>query len=277
MLNRPEYAKQSFWGKNADEFSHFRLSLDGETVWNKYEKALEQNDKIFVYYNHDSNLGELSEGYDVIKDILSNSKPLLGLSSARIGCKYPIQTDNFERALEWLSFPLSKSTIIQFNGMLSEEQFIQLLNHNELHHFAYNVVFPQSLTNEKKKEHLLEIFTWATIVWKRFRKFSLYISQDFLESDKWQRFFDLINFFMFSQILKHKSRIYVTFYDACCHLPTCNPLLDKTIITKADAREIYSFIQDNHEELFSKLYTTYDVIEKGGHIIDVSRSKYGNS
>lgn len=277
LLKLPEYSKQSFWGKSADEFSHFRLSLDGETIWDKYEKALEQNDKIYVYYNHDINLGELSEGYDTIQEILKNSKGQFGLTSARFGCKYPIQTENFEQAIKWLDMSLSKSTTVQFNGIMTDEQFLQLLRHENLHHFAYQVVFPQSFTNEKKKEHLLKIFLWATIVWKRFRKFSLYISQDFLESDKWQKFFDLINFIMFSQILRKRSRIYVTFYDVCCHLPDNKSFNDKGIVTKSDAREVFGFIQDNHEELFSKLYTTYDVIEEGGRIIDVSKNKYGNS
>ena len=82
---------------------------------------------------------------------------------------------------------------------------------------------------------------------------------------------------MFSQILCKKSRIYVTFYDVCCHLPSNKSFNDKGVVTKSDAREVFGFIQDNHEELFSKLYTTYDVIEKGGEIIDVSKNKYRNS
>lgn len=279
ILKRPEYAGQEYWGKNNSFISHFRLSLDGQNIWDKFEKPMIREKKIMTYYSHDYEINNINNSFEVIQDILKDSSGKGGRGSAGFGSKFPINVTNIEDALKWLSIPLSKSTQVVYNGILSTQDFLRLYESvapAHLAHFVYNVVIPQSFTNEKKNELFMEIYFMAIFLWKRKLKFSLTISQDFFESEKWADYLELLNTILFADASVDKT--YATMFSQVARFPSkreCNGR--KYRMSKNEARNVFAFIEQRNRPLFEKFYTTYQIEEQGGELIDVSKSKYRNS
>ena len=279
VFANPEYKNMQDWGKAiSDRNSHFRLSLDGKTIWEDYKIPLRYNNLTKVIFNHDRILANIENSFEEISGILSDIPQ--SATGPLLGTKFPIQVNNFNDMKKWLSLRLMKFTRVQFNGILSDEQFVELY-HNysplEVNRIIYNVDPPQSLSDEEKKQLILKIYYQTIFLWKNFKKISLSISQNFSLDRKWQKVLKYWEEMMFQERFL-KSRKYTTFFDFCASLPE-NTLNSKGeyIPNRHEARELFAFVEKNNRELFEKFYTTYDIAEENGVIIDVSKGKYGNS
>ena len=98
---------------------HLRLSLDGKTVWNEFERQLWDPDNATVFFFHDKDLKQIYGAFEVIQDLTKEST---GLMNGFVGMKFPVVVDNAADLLKWCSFkPASSFFCLQYNGIMDDE------------------------------------------------------------------------------------------------------------------------------------------------------------
>ena len=80
--------------------NHFRISLDGKTVWKDFTKQFTQ-ERPRTLFVHDFDLNRVEGSFEILRDI--SSEIIIGSHTAAIGNKFPIQVNNREDLLRWSS------------------------------------------------------------------------------------------------------------------------------------------------------------------------------
>ena len=128
---------------------------------------------------HDYNLSSIPRAFDAVEDIML-ARPR-GLTY-HIGNKYPINIYTFDELKKWLTLnPMGGCFYLQYNGIFTDEQIIELLSNSSmsLRQMIYNFTYNCSNENEFVINVLPQIYKQALFLRRYKIKFLLNIDEDF--------------------------------------------------------------------------------------------------
>lgn len=114
--------------KNKDYFNalsraqHFRISLDGKTIWENYQSQIQDPDRIKKYlFSHDVNLAEIQDARQELLRYLAQNPHL------NLALKFPIKVKNLQQFEDWYQFPLAKLfSEIQYDIIMTNEEAVKI-------------------------------------------------------------------------------------------------------------------------------------------------------
>ncbi len=261
-------AKKHFNTNLATTFStmqraeHIRLSLDGQNIWNNFEKQLTRETGNFGLILHDYNLGEVKGSLDLINDLLIDLYPTG--AQARVGMKFPVILNNEEEFLKWLRLPpLNIHYSTRYNGYLSKDTYEDLreirkkstsIPQSELN-ITGNTTYEKFITKD-----IVEIFKEIQDLRSYRINFPLIYDKDFFKDEMWKKTIDLILFYnrhisdQLSRSERHyRIAPYETFFS---YIRRCTQYWPgrSAFLNKYDCQEIFAFVREQNYELFKLFY-----------------------
>ena len=243
---------------------HLRLSLDGKTVWNNFEKQIPKNTKTNIMFFHDVDLGQVENSYEVIKDLLKKYSRK-SESAASLGVKFPITCNSYENFKLWDTLPFSDNFFnIKIDHMLNDEEFFDIIN-NISPATGQKIIYQVASSSSDKtlfvKDTLPKIFKQVIFCCNQHKQISLNISDDFKIDQEWKDLITLFNLYL--SAARNYTRV-PALYRFCKALKSQDSLRRTDIMSKEQARDLFLFIFNNHQELFKMFYECNNVILKGG-------------
>lgn len=172
-----------------EKANHFRLSLDGKTIWDNFEKQLTQ-ERPRTLFVHDFDLNRIDGAFELLKDM--TSQIIVGCHTAALGNKFPIQTYNREDLLKWSSIQPAKNFFsLQHNGLMEPnllKDFIDISRGTSIPRLLdYVVTSGCSSENDFLKNRLQEIYLQICFLRREKVKISLKYEDGFFSNPKWER------------------------------------------------------------------------------------------
>ena len=242
---------------------HLRLSLDGKTINPQWEKQLRKDPERFGVIFHDYDLGAVDGAYELIEHNLPNL--IAHKSGARIGMKFPVQTNTEEELLMWLQLlPLNQYYSLQYNGILTTTYATEL-KENRTYSGAQRQIVINVTGNTTSDEFIttgiVELLK-STLDLRRYRLvFPLKYDKAFFADYRWIEVLELFDFFI-SHINKnlHKDFYfnnvvpYETFYSSIKKETKKDKFNYMPLITKQQAQRVFQFVREHNYELFQMFY-----------------------
>ena len=189
-------AKNAF--KTMTIATHLRATYDEQTIAQDIERRIEKisNQSNTVIF-HDYNLSDFPYGleliHQIIKEYSTRSK-----NKIYIGAKFPIQINNNEQLIQWLSFNTSaRFYTLQINNIMNDESFNLLLQQsaNKCDNFEYMVTATSSSEDDFIINRLPIIYKQLLISQNRGKRILLKYEHDFFEDKRWEKLINYLNFF----------------------------------------------------------------------------------
>ena len=248
--------------------THFRLSLDGQTMLSfPYERLRPRHPCVIL---HDYDLAAISNSYDMVYDIMT-ARPR-GLMY-HIGNKYPINVYTFEDLKKWLNiYPMGNCFYLQYNGLLTDEQLIELLEDASmsLRQTIYNFTYKCQSEDDFVINVLPQIYKQALFLRKYKTKILLNIDEDFFQTPALLNLMKLINCWygktFIEDLPKPGGR---TLYGYCSSSKVAyiEPFpWQHLTVTKEQMRESFQYIREHNYDVFEKFYSAPGVILNGGKL-----------
>ena len=249
--------------------THARLSLDGKTYLNfPFERLRPRHPCVIL---HDYDIASIPNSFEMIREIM-DARPR-GLKY-HIGNKYPIQVYNFEELKKWLTiYPMGNCFYLQYNGLFTDEQIIELVNDPSMsmRQLVYNFIYNCQNENDFIINVLPEIYKQALFLRKNKLKILLNIDEDFFKTPELLNLMKLINCFYgknyAEQLYPHQRTLYS--YCACrtvAYMDTL-PWVHLTV-SKDQMRESFQYMRIHNYEVFDMFYSVPEVIAKGGKLVN---------
>lgn len=259
---------------------HIRLSLDGTSLWENYNKNIQLTGKTKCLIFHDYNLENIKDSDLIIKDILNQ---IPNKSKHFIGMKFPIQIENEQQLKKWLQFsPMTKFFSLQYNGLMDDEFFNEFLIKSKsiAMKFYYNIASKKH-TNQKDfiSKDLYKIY--KQILLARNLGISIILKYDdyFFKDKRWERLIKLINLYgNFSintiDMKKHPNyNNYNNDFTLFRYITTKKFFfgVNSKNFTLEELRDLFQMVREQNYEVFKMFYESCKVEFKGGKIIDKFR------
>ncbi len=249
--------------------THFRLSLDGQTMLPFPHERLRPRHPCVIL--HDYDLAAIPNSYDMVYDIMT-ARPR-GLMY-HIGNKYPINVYTFEDLKKWLNiYPMGNCFYLQYNGLLTDEQLIELLEDSSmsLRQTIYNFTYKCQSEDDFMINVLPQIYKQALFLRSHAIKILLNIDTDFFKTRELLNLMKLIDCFYGKNRLEFVRPHRQTLYEYCAwkrraYLEVC-PWVHFTV-SREEMRESFQYIRKNNYEVFDMFYSTPSVILKGGKLVN---------
>lgn len=245
--------------------AHMRLSLDGETVWKNFEKQLQKDKRNHIIYFHDVDLGNIKDAPEVVNYLLEKYS-YVREGSASIGTKFPIHCKDYEAFKVWNKLRFCDNFFsIQIDNILEDEEFAELISSISpatAKKIRYQVASASSDKNLFIKEQLPKIFKQVIFCCNQHKQISLVVDDNFLINKEWLDVVSLLNLFMSAAVSYSNVP---ALYRFCKALRPRNATYRNSVVCKEDARELFYYIHDNHQELFKMFYECNKVKLKGGN------------
>ena len=244
---------------------HLRLSLNGESIWDKFEKQIAANNKANICYFHDFDLGAIQDSPEAVKHIL-NKYSKKSTSPALLGTKFPIHCKDFKDFQTWNDFSTTEAFFtLQIDNVLEDEEFIEVvnsINQAKAKRIKYKVASSSSDKNDFIKNILPKIFKQVIFCCNNHKQISLIIDDDFFIEKEWVDIITLLNLYL-SAATKY-TRV-PALYRFCKSLKERDSLYKNSVMCKEEARDLFMFVYKNHPELFELFYECNQVeIVNGG-------------
>ena len=238
---------------------HLRLSLDGENIWQDFEKQIDLSKKE-NYFFHDFNLNSIKNSEKIIKELVKKQNN--NQATGYISTKFPIQVYNEKDMEKWIYF---KGSSLFFNldyyGTMSTEYFKHFLKVSPLQttekSIQYIVTHGYKNQQDFVNNGIEKIYDQFIIACTNRKRISLIYSDNFFEDKIWEDFFLLLELFNKSLLTMPKKyflngRKDNSLYNFVRHFKEVSQY-DKGI-TKERAREIFAFVRISNYSLFKKFY-----------------------
>lgn len=252
---------------------HLRLSLDGKTIWPKFEKQLQINPRTSTLFFHDYNLNEIENSHEVVKELLTRIER--SAASGFLAMKYPVIIDSLDDLIFWSSFRSTSSFYnVEINGPLSDEELYTYITMGNLRTAPSKIEY--NLTTKFKDEDdfvmngLLQIYNQVLFLRMNKTRFLLKYEDDFFVDKRWERVIKLMNSFMsvttrlgiqqFKYLIEKD-----TMFKFVRSFSENNIYKEYDMFTKSEARSIFSFVKEKNYEVFKAFYEANKVELKGGH------------
>ena len=240
---------------------HVRLSLDGKTIWNQWEKQLRKESGVYGIIFHDYNLNNIENAAVFIKSNLNNwIKSQLG---RRVGMKFPIQVNNQKDLYEWLKMmPMGSYYSLHHIGLLDESYAPELVEINKefftlrqvsvniSNQFTYDELINGGI--QRIFRNIINLRTYGLC-------FPLIYDEALFIDDNWKIVMKLIHRYNKHLVIIRSNdyfkRIepYETFFSYCKaaikQFQIKEPLLTKEVIEPA-----FQFVRENNYDLFKDFY-----------------------
>lgn len=249
--------------------THARLSLNGTSIIDfPYERLRPRHPCVVL---HDYNLASIPNSFEAVKEIM-DARPR-GLKY-HIGNKYPIQIYKFEELKKWLTiFPMGNCFYLQYNGLFTDEQIIELVNEPSMsmRQLVYNFIYNCQNENDFIINVLPEIYKQTLFLRKNKLKILLNIDEDFFKTPELLNLMKLINCFYgknyAEQLYPHQRTLYS--YCACRSIAYMDtlPWIHLTV-SKNQMRESFQYMRIHNYEVFDMFYSVPEVIAKGGKLVN---------
>ena len=240
---------------------HFRLSLDGKTIWNNFEKQIQITSQTNTLFLYDYNLNNIENSDIIIKELVDKLNK--GVAAGGIGMKFPIEVDNSYDLLKWTKFKPTKSFfLMQYNGIIEDEalvEFIQQQKNSSLSR-QLDYYFTINSTEQEIIQHFPQIYKQVIFLRENHQQVNLKYEKDFFSNKKWEQLIQLLNSFLNSGIKQKRKNSLYDFVNAFKEYT----FFTKDIFSKQDARDIFTFVGQNNYELFKEFYECKQVTLKGG-------------
>ena len=249
--------------------THFRLSLDGQTLLPfPYGRLRPAHPCVIL---HDYDLGAVPGAFDLLLEI-SQMRPS-GLSY-RIGNKYPINVYSYKELQKWLRLPaMGRCFYLQYNGMLTDEEMIDLLRVPivGLRQVVYNFTYNFSDENDFVMNGLSQIYKQTLFLRSHKQKILLNIDTDFFQTRELELLMKLIDCFYGKNQLDYIPPHRQTLYHYCAwrrraYLEVLPWIHFK--VSQAEMREAFQYTRKHNYEVFEMFYTVPSVIAKGGKLVN---------
>ena len=260
---KPEHVK----GHNVNALStmrraeHIRLSLDGKTIWKDFEQQLRHDSDPWGIIFHDYDLNSIENAQEIITDLLPRSIPRV--AGRRIGMKFPIQVNNKEDMVSWLSFQPMGTYFSLYNNGLVDESYIPELVDVAARSGAIkqsSVDISHSFTDEQLLNGGLQRILHNIINLRSYRLvFPLKYDKNWLIDNDWKLVMDLIARYNEHLIMNYSTFFfdvvepYETMY-SYCKAAIKQPRIKDEILTKESLQHIFQFVRENNYNLFKDFY-----------------------
>ena len=249
--------------------THFRLSLDGRDILPfPYERLRPRHPCVVL---HDYDLAAIPNSYNMVYEIMT-SRPR-GLMY-HIGNKYPINVYTFKDLKTWLNiYPMGGCFYLQYNGLLTDEQVIELLSEPSmsLRQMIYNFTYGCQNENDFMIRVLPQIYKQALFLRRHKIKFLLNIDEDFFQTPELLNLMKLINCWygktFIESLPKPNGR---TLYGYCSSTKLAYIELfpwHHLTVTQEQMRQSFQYVRVHNYDVFEKFYSAPGVIIEGGKLV----------
>lgn len=249
--------------------THVRLSLDGQTLEPfPYDRLQPRHPCIIL---HDYDLSSVPGAFELLQEV-SKMRPS-GLPY-KIGNKYPINIYTYEDLKKWISLPpMGTCFYIQYNGLLTDEQFIELYEKPVLgmRQVVYNFTYGSQNEDDFIKNRLPFFYKQLLFLRSINQKILLNIDTDFFKTPQVLNLMKLLSCFYGKTNLEYVRPHKQTLYNYCAAAKEANISIfpwQKYIITKEEMREAFQYIRKVNYEAFDLFYSMPNVIIKGGKLVN---------
>ena len=242
---------------------HLRLSLDGITIWNNFEKQLHYTSNSYGIIFHDYDLNSIEGSYELvtqlIPDVISNK------AGRRIGMKFPAHTHNEEELIKWLSIkPMGKYYSLEHDGLISLNNIDYFKEINkEFHTITKSTInITKNITYEDFIDKgIVELLQTILILRRNGLNFPLIYDKNFFMDSKWEevtKYLVLFNNHIGLNIndKDYFERVapYETFFDFMKKGVQWH-VLHHSRFPKQRVMELFQFVRETNYELFKTFYS----------------------
>lgn len=162
VLTQKDHLNTKTYFENMSKAEHCRLSLDGKTIWENYEKQFQNLSDAYWVFFHDYDLNKIENGFEEVKRIIARGRNRKN-SKTRICTKFPIQVNKGQDFLNWASLYCPEVFYtISYDGIIDDEvllEWINLRKQQKLYaRLEYHVTSEQYDPNDFVKNLLPKIF-----------------------------------------------------------------------------------------------------------------------
>ena len=243
---------------------HIRLSLDGKTIWDNFEKQFRHDSNAYGVIFHDYNLNDVEGARALIGESLTDWRPHpLG---RRIGTKYPIVVDNKQDLISWLQLqPMGTYFSLVHKGLIDESYIPELV---EVSQQSYAIKQTSVEIIDLSIETIPRIFRNIINLRSNRLYFPLIYNENALISSDWIMVMRLINRYnqhlittADSQFFKY-TEPFETLY-SYCKAAIKQYQIKEPLLTKESIQSIFQFVRENNYDLFKDFYEY-----RGGEVRD---------
>lgn len=242
---------------------HFRLSLDGATIWNNFDKQFKITSQTNTLFLHDYNLNNIKDSDIIIRDLVKTMNK--GVAAGGIGMKFPIQVNNSIDLLKWSKFKPTKSFfLMKYNGLIEDEALVEFINNQSSTSLSKQLEYciTSNLTEKEVLDNMLQLYYQVILLRDYRQKIMITYDSNFFSDKRWEKLIQLFNSFLNGALKYNKKGTLFNFVKTFKEYT----YFQKDIFTKQEAREIFSFVKDNNYELFKEFYECQNVKLKGGKL-----------
>lgn len=253
---------------------HFRLSLDGETIWKDFEKQINISSITHTLFLHDYNLNNIQNSDIIIKELMKR----MSKNHRHLAVKFPIQVDTYKDLIKWSSFsPSGHFFILQYNGLMNDEvlyEFIQKQKGTSIaKQFDYIVTGDSKNEEDFIKNKLPLLFKQISFLRMEKQKINLKYKENFFTDKRWERLIDFFQCYLNSIVNLSKDRFdrmikYDSLYSYAWSLKE-EPKFKSRIFSKQEARDLFQLVRENNYECFKDFYECHTVKLRGGKFQNV--------
>ena len=243
---------------------HVRLSLDGKTIWNDFDKQLRHDSDVYGIIFHDYNLNDVEGAQALIRDNIADWIPRS--DGRRIGMKYPVIVDNQTDLFSWLNFrPMGTYFSLTHKGIIDNSYIPELAE-----------VFKSSTATNQTSVDVFDGYTNDALISSGLQRilrsiinlrthrivFPLIYNENILIDDDWKQVMKLIERY-------NRHLITVTYRTAAEYFQRVEPYetlysyywaairqyhTDDPFYTKESIQSIFQFVRENNYNLFKDFY-----------------------
>ena len=249
--------------------THVRLSLDGKTLEPFPFDRLQPYHPTVVF--HDYDVASIPGALDLLTEV-SQARPS-GLPY-RIGNKYPINVYNYADLRAWLNLPpVTSCFYLQYNGILSEEEMIDLLEKPilGLRLLVYNFTYGCADETEFMIKVLPQFYKQVLFLRSRDQRILLNIDTDFFKTRELLNLMKLIDCYYGRSKNNFIRPQKQTLYGYCAWKRRAFLEVEPWIhfkVSQEEMRESFQYIRKNNYEVFDMFYSTPNIIVKGGKLVN---------
>lgn len=250
---------------------HFRLSLDGKTIWQDFDKVIDLKKKTQSVFLHDYDINKIKDSDLALKEIINQMTDTP--TGQRFGVKFPIQVSDEQEILKWAQFkPLSISASFQFNGFMSDELFYDFITKNTSYfqgeRFYYDITYGAKDEQEVIEKRLLPVFCQILFSKSLRKKMLLKYKNNFFKDRRWEEIIDLFNGYLNGKSEKSKYRNTYTFFR---YIQGKIRSVSRGIIDLKKKKidyysDLFLLVREKNYDLFALFYTSYSAEYRDGKI-----------
>lgn len=250
---------------------HIRLSLDGKTVWKDYLKPEDWNNNKQIVFIHDYNITEIKGNYEAVCAALTHGDNNM---KRYLDTKFPIVVYNYEDLIKWLNLPLTKRCVIEYRGLMRDEDVIKLaeLPQYALSHITYDPTYGTKDEDDFCKNNLQKVFKQLTFLRSKKRYLSLIYSASILADPLWVVVFTTWNsyFATIKGVPNDKIEQVMAFDSYYNFIKRSLKPRSKFLalrFTKETMREAFKMIYEKDYATFADFYECHGVKYEGGGFV----------